>query len=299
LQHSRRVVLPFVLVAALFAGAAAIGRAECPTVGGVPRSSLPSAAPSASPGPVAFSTAMPGASANPVPSPNETPYVPPQLYPVADEIFTINRDTTFYYYFQENRDGTGKAKYEWRYGRNLGSDCAQIRLRVPVITKWPVLGNPYSGLGNLELGYGYYWSSKTFSYSLEFRVAAPTNANNVDNHDTELKGFYTTQWKWPSWALTYYNEYDQSIIKPPGSTWTSYYEGKLTIPDYKFAKRFKISAFWNYRILFDTGGIFKDALGTTIFGGYNWLALSFTDSWGLGANALWKYKFEANATAKF
>jgi hypothetical protein len=293
LQHSRRTVLSFFLTAIFVVAACAMGDAACPSS----KAPAPPPSPSASPGPVAFTTAMPGATAAPSPSPS--PYVQPQLYDVADEIETINRDGTLYYYFQGNRDGTAKVKKEIRYGRNLWNDCAQVRIRIPFITKYPLVGNPYSGLGNIEPGYGYFVTSKTFDHSIEFRVAFPTNANNVDNKDTELKGFYNLKWKWPGWALSYTNEYDQSIIKPPAGTWTSYYEGKLTLPDYRFAKGVKVSAFWNYRVLFDTGGIFKDALGATIFGSINVVALSITDSWGLGYNGLWKFKFEANATAKF
>jgi len=288
----RRLARAAAFASIFFVVTMAICHAGCPS-SKAPAAPAPS--PSGSPAPVAFTTAMPGTT----PMPTATPYVEPQLYDVADEIETINRDGTLYYYFQGNRDGTAKVKAEVRYGRNLWNDCAQVRIRIPFITKYPLAGNPYTGLGNIEPGYGYFVTSKTLDHSIEFRVALPTNANNVDNKDTELKGFYNLKWKLPGWAISYINEYDQSIIKPPAGTWTSYYEGKLTLPDYQFAKGVKISAFWNYRVLFDTGGLFKDALGGTIFGSVNVVALSITDSWGIGANGLWKFKFEANATAKF
>ena len=223
------------------------------------------------------------------------------LYQMGDEIFTIDRDGTLFYYFQGNRDGTAKVKREMRYGRNLWNDCAQLRIRIPFVTRYPVIGNTYSGLSNIELGYSYNVKSTPFDHSLEFRIALPTAVNNVDSLDTQLKGFYTTKWKQPGWAISYTNEYDQTIIRPPGSSYTSYYEGKVQLPDYILVPEvpgMKLSAFYNYRVLFDSGGIVKDALGGTLFGSINDVALSVTDSWGLGENALWKYKFEANATVR-
>lgn len=300
MYRCRRLALTFALAATLFAVAATACSAGCPSS----KAPAPAPSPSASgtPAPVAYTTAMPGATPAPSPAAPTTVYVQSPLYQQADDIYTLNRDGTLYYYFQGNRDGTAKVKQELRYGRNLWNDCAQVRIRIPIITKYPLAGNPYTGLGNIELGYGYYVTSKTFNHSIEFRVAAPTNANGVDNTDTELKGFYNTTWKWPGFAISYNNEYDQSIIKPPSGTWTSYYEGKLSLPEYAFVralKGFKTSIFYNYRVLFDTGGLFKDAIGGTIFGSMNDVALSITDSWGIGNNALWKFKIEANATARF
>ena len=219
-----------------------------------------------------------------------------------DSYYSVNRDATLYYYFQANTDGTGKAKYEARYGRNLWNKDAVVQIRIPIITKYPTMGNPFSGLGNIELGYSYNVASPTFNHSLEFRGSFATATNNVSSNDTQLKGFYTTKWKWKGGALIYANEYDQSIIVPPGSSWTSYYEGKLTVPEYAFRnlKGLKFNAFYNFRELFDSGGKFKDALGGTLFGNLGNVALSATDSWGLGSGstALWRYKFEFNLTAR-
>ena len=260
--------------------------------------------PAPTPSPTATPTAAPAVPAPLAPSPAATPWekainTDGNLYDVDNEIYSTVPDATAYYYFQGNRDGSAKVKQELRLGTTLWNDNAQFRIRLPYITRFPVAGNPYYSIGNIELGYNYSVASKTFDHSLEFRVALPTAQQGVESTDTQLKAFYTTKWKFPGWALSYANEYDQTVIQPPGSTYTSYYEGKLTLPDYQFAKGVKVSAFWNYRILTDSGGKFKDALGGTIFGGMNDVALSVTDSWGLGNNALWKYKFEANLTAKF
>jgi hypothetical protein len=250
------------------------------------------------------SVAASGASAaSPSPSPSPTP----KFYNMINDIDTtgsVDRDATLFYYFQGNTDGTGKAKYELRYGRDLWNDNAILRIRIPFLTKYPTIGNPYTGLGNVELGYSYSASSPKFNHSLEIRGSFPTAANNVSSNDTQLKGFYTTKWKLPGFAITYLNEYDQSIIVPPGSSWTSYYEGKLTLPDYAFPnlKGLNFSAFYNFRELFDSGGKFKDALGGTLYGNLNnAVAVSVFDSWGLGGNAssLWRYKFEVNLTGKF
>jgi hypothetical protein len=248
----------------------------------------------------------PSASPSPSPTPSASPAPEgPVFYNMGDNIdsyYSVNRDATLYYYFQANTDGTGKAKYEARYGRNLWNKDAVVQIRIPIITKYPTMGNPFSGLGNIELGYSYNVASPTFNHSLEFRGSFATATNNVSSNDTQLKGFYTTKWKWKGGALIYANEYDQSIIVPPGSSWTSYYEGKLTVPEYAFRnlKGLKFNAFYNFRELFDSGGKFKDALGGTLFGNLGNVALSATDSWGLGSGstALWRYKFEFNLTAR-
>ena len=125
-----------------------------------------------------------------------------------------------------------------RYDRNLWDTCAQAQIRVPIITKIPVTGNPYSGLGNIELGYSYSVASKTFDHALQARIALPTEDNNVDSYDTQLKLFYDVKWKFSNGlSVAYSNEYDQSITQPPGASYTSYYEGKLTTPGYSFVER--------------------------------------------------------------
>ncbi len=237
-------------------------------------------------------------SAAPDPTASATPNRAP-LYSIAGEIYTIDRDMTAYYYFQSNYGGSAKAKYEYRYGRDLWNDNAQLRIRIPIITKWSATGPTISGLGNIELGYSYSDSSKIFDHYLEARVSTPTAANGASSNDTELKAFYNVKWKTPGFNVGYSNEYDQTIIKPPGSTWTSYYEGKLTFPDAKVMPGLTFSTFYNYRVLFDSYGVFKDAIGATVFGNLNDVALSITDSWGIGGfSALWHYKLEVNATAR-
>lgn len=221
---------------------------------------------------------------------------------MVDDIFTIDRSSTLFYYFQGNRDGSGKVKQEFRYGRNLWNKNAQIKIRIPVITKFPALGAPYSGLGNLELGYSYGVTSPKFDHTLEFRGAFNTNANNVDNHDNEIKGFYYLKWKWKGGALSYKNEYDQSFIVAPNGSWTSYYEGELQVPDVVLQAAnpsLKLSVLYYVRALFDSGGTVKDAIGLTLFGGADDTSFLVTDTWGIGANGLWKYKLEANFTARF
>lgn len=253
------------------------------------------ASPSPSPAPSASPTA---ASAGPSPSPQaEGP-----LYPIAGEIYTIDRETTAYYYFQANKDGSANVKQELRYGRNLRNNNAQIKARFPILTKFPVSGAPFSGFGNFELGYSYSAKGPAFAHVLEIRGAFPTEGNHVESPDTQIKGFYNLKWTHPGWAINYSNEYDQTVIKPPGASWTSYYEGKLTLPDYApihAHPRFKIAAIYNFRVLFDSGGIFKSAAGATLFGGFNDLALSIIDTWGIGEHGLWRYKFEANFSARF
>jgi len=260
----------------------------------------PSPAPSVSPS----AAPEPGTVVSEGAAPSPSPFVEQPLYSIGDQIYTEDHDGTFYYYFRQNTDDTAKAKYDMRYDRNLWDTCAQGQIRVPIITKWPLGGNPYSGLGNIELGYSYNVASKTFDHSLQARIALPTEDNNVDSYDTQLKFFYDVKWKFNGLSVAYSNEYDQSVIRPPGSSYTSYYEGKLTLPGYSFVdapgwKGLKLSAIYNYRFVFNKGGIFQPAAGFIMFGNVNDVALNVIDTWGMGEHALWKYQIEATAVARF
>jgi hypothetical protein len=263
-------------------------------------SAAPSPVPAASPSAAPDAGTVVSEGAAPAP----TPFVEAPLYSIGDEIYSEDRDGTLYYYFQGNTDGTGKAKYDMRYDRNLWDTCAQAQIRVPIITKYPVAGSPYSGLGNIELGYSYNVASKTFDHSLQARIALPTENNNVDSYDTQLKFFYDVKWKFNGLSVAYSNEYDQSITRPPGASYTSYYEGKVTTPGYSFVDApgwsgLKLSGIYNYRIVFNKGGIFQPAAGFIMFGNVNDVALNVIDTWGMGEHALWRYKVEATAVARF
>jgi hypothetical protein len=243
------------------------------------------------------------APASPAPSPSPTPESP--LYGEGEDIYTIDHDGTLFYYFQANRDGTAKAKYETRYDRNLWNTCAQLQIRIPVIQRFPLEGNPFSGLGNIELRYMYAVTSPTFDHSMVVGAAFPTAPNNeVESKDTQLKGFYNVKWKWTGGSLALTNEYDQTIIQPPGAGYTSYYEANVVAPNWSFidspaAKNIKFSFVYYGRVLFNRGNEVQDAIGGTVFGNLNDVALSVIDTWGLGLHGLWKYKVEANATARF
>jgi hypothetical protein len=255
--------------------------------------------------------AIAGCTARATPAPAPAPSEPP-LYSMGDQIYTIDHDGTLFYYFQGNRDGTARVKKEVRYDRNLWNTCAQLQIRLPFSTKYPTApvipnspsADPYSGFGNAELRYSYNVVSKTFDHSITVGGAFPTESNGVDSNDTQLKFFYVTKWKWTAGSLAYSNEYDQTIIRPPGASETSYYEGELTLPSYSFVdspalKGLKFSAIYAYRVLFNDGSIYKSAIGGIVNGNINDVALSLHDSWGIGANGLWKYKVEATAVARF
>ena len=226
-----------------------------------------------------------------------------------DEVYTADRDITAYYYFQGNRDNTAKVKQELRYDRNLSNPCAQVQIRLPIITRFPNApntyspdANPYSGFGNAELRYFYSVAAPTFNHTITAGVAFPTESNGVESIDTQLKLFYATKWKWKGGSLSYTNEFDQSIIVPPGASETSYYEGLLNLPEWSFidspaARGVKLSAVYNFRVFFN-GGPYKSAAGINIFGNIHDVALNFVDTWGLGPNGLWKYKFEASAVTR-
>jgi hypothetical protein len=248
------------------------------------------------------------APATPAPAPEATEA---PLYPTADDIYTIDHDATLFYYFQGNRDGTAKVKKEARYDRNLWNTCAQIQIRLPFITKYPTSpvlpyspdANPYSGFGNAELRYIYAVTAKTFDHSLVAGIALPTQSNGVDSIDTQLKFFYNVKWKWDGGAIASTNEYDQTIIRPPGASYTSYYEQELTLPYWSFIdspslKGLKLSATYTGRVLFNDGSTYKSAIGYMVNGSIGNVAMFLRNTWGIGANGVWKYKVEANASAR-
>jgi hypothetical protein len=246
------------------------------------------------------------------PAPAPSPEAEKPLYPMADDIYTIDHDATLFYYFQGNRDGTAKVKKEVRYDRNLWNTCAQLQIRIPFITKYPTSpvipyspnANPYSGFGNLELRYLYAVTEKTFDHALVAGIALPTQSNGVESIDTQLKFFYNVKWKWNGGAIASTNEYDQTIIRPPGASETSLYEQELTLPYWSFVddpnwRGLKLSATYTGKVYFNDGSIYKSAVGVMLNGSFNDVGLSFRDTWGIGANGLWKYKVEANASARF
>ena len=242
----------------------------------------------------------------PAPSSSPSPYQEGRVfYNMGNDINSyqdVNEDGTLYYQFRNYTSGKSRAKYEARYGHNLWNNDAVVRIRIPFYTQYPVSGNPYSGLGNIELGYSYNVPSKDYDHSMEFRISLPTAVNNVNSNDTQIKGFYTSKWKTSGASWIFNHEYDQSIIVPPGSSWTSYYEGKVTGPNVamRILPWLKWSGIYNFRILFDTNGLYKQAAGGTVFGNLGKVAFSLTDTWGgTSDNSLWKYQFEFNLTSKF
>jgi hypothetical protein len=250
----------------------------------------------------------PPASASPAPSPS--PSAEPPLYDVDKDIFAVDHDSAGYYSFQSNPDGSAKAKKELRVDQNLWNSCAQLQIRLPLITVYPaenssfVKLNPFSGFGNVELRYSYRVDSPTFDHAITIAAALPTAGGGVESLDTELKFLYATKWRWTGGSIAYANEYDQTVILPPGARYTSYYQGTLTLPNYTFVasptwKGLKISTLYEYRVLFNDGGVVESALGGIINGNVNDVAVNLIDTWGTGAHSLWKYRVEATAAARF
>jgi hypothetical protein len=245
------------------------------------------------------------------PTPASSPSPEPPLYSMADDIFTRDRDGTLYYFFRSNPDGSAVAKREIRYDRNLWDTCAQLQIRLPFITRYPITpnphsleANPYSGFGDAELRYSYNVASETFDHSIEVGAIFPTASNGVARLDTELKLLYAAKWKWQGGTFAYISEYDQTVIRPPATDYTSYYEGKLSLPSYSFVdspawRGLKVSALYDYRVFFSNGGIYKSAVGGIISGSVNDIAVNVVDTWGVGTNVLWKYRVEASAAARF
>lgn len=246
----------------------------------------------------------------PAPAPSASASAEPPLDPIGEDIFAVNRDTAFYYSFQSNLDGSAKSKKELRVDRNLWNDCAQLQIRLPYVTVYPPQARSsadvttFSAFGNAELRYSYRVDSPTFDHAIVLVGSFPTAGDGVESLDTELKALYAAKWRWSGGSIAYASEYDQTVIRPPGATYTSYYEGTLTLPNVTFIdssalRGVKVSGIYNYRVLFNDGGTFKSAVGAIINGNLNDVAFNVTDTWGTGAHALWKYKFEATLAARF
>jgi hypothetical protein len=249
------------------------------------------------------------ASASAAPSPS--PPAQPPLYDLDKDILSVDRDTALYYSFRSNLDGSAQAEKELRYDRNLWNTCAQLEIRLPFITVYPsernsdsANGNPFSGFGNAELRYSYRVDSSPFSHAIAIGLELPTAGDGVQSIDTELKFLYATKWKWNGGSIAYTNEYDQTVVRPPGATYTSYYQGTLAAPNYSFVdspawKGLKISALYEYRVLFNNGGTVNSAVGAIINGNLNDVAFNAIDTWGTGAHGLWRYRVEATAAVRF
>ncbi len=229
---------------------------------------------------------------------------------MGEQIDTIDHDLAANYYFQDNRDGSARVRRELRYARSLWNTCAQLQVRLPFMTKYPAASpssssgeTPYSGFGNAELRYYYGNVAPTFDHSIEVGAAFPTETNGVVSNDTQLKFFYNLKWKWDGGSVAYSNEYDQTVIRPPGAGDTSYYEGLLTLPAWSFAdspawRGLKLSAIYDYRVLFSDNDLYQSAVGGIMSGTVNDFAINVTDSWGIGPYGLWKYRVEATAAVR-
>jgi hypothetical protein len=229
---------------------------------------------------------------------------------VDKDIFSIDRDYAGFYSFTSNLDGSAKAKRELRVDRNLWNDCAQLQVRLPLVTVFPPEADlrtgayPYSALGNAELRYSYRVSSPAFDHAIQIGAELPTAGSGVQSIDTELKFIYATKWRWEGGSIAYSNEYDQTVIRPPGAAYASYYQGTLTLPNYQLADAFalkglKISAIYEYRTLLNQSGMVQSAAGGILNGNLNDFAVNVIDTWGTGAHGLWRYKVEATAAARF
>jgi hypothetical protein len=240
-----------------------------------------------------------------------SPAVDPPLYDVDKDIFSVDHDAAIYYSFRTNLNGSAKAKRELRYDRNLWNTCAQLQIRLPFITVYPSESssyaaneNPFSGFGNAELRYSYRVDSPTFIHAIELGVELPTANNGVQSIDTELKFLYATKWKWSGGSIAYANEYDQTVVQPPGARYVSYYQGTLTLPSYAFVdspalKGLKVSALYQYRVFLNNGGLVESAVGGILNGNVNDVAVNVIDTWGTGPHGLWRYRLEATAAARF
>jgi hypothetical protein len=223
----------------------------------------------------------------------------PPLFEDGDDIVTAGSSVTAYDDFQTNPGGSAQAKRELRFGQDVGDAGGQLRLRVSELTRYPSGGPAFSGFGNVEIGYASVTQSAAFDRFTELRIALPTVTNGVASNDTQLKAAYGPRWKWAGGAASLVNEFDQTIVRPPGSTWTSYDDTKINLPDAGIAQAVRVSGFYEGRFVFSAGGIYRSAAGATIFGNVKNVALAVLASWGVGGNGLWRSKLEANATARF
>ncbi len=243
---------------------------------------LPTPTPTPTPAPAAAATAIDDAEAGP-----------------GDFLFSLGAAVRPRYYFQSNTGGKGRAQYRITFGTKLAAG-QQLNVNIPLVTSYSAGRAPQSGLGNIGIVFAFPRAGPHSDRTFSAELVLPTVTNNVKSDDTQLRPHYDFRLYSDRGGLLLQNTFVQSVIVPPGSTWSSYYDLKA-LPYVDAKTSGSVSLFYEARVNFALGGVYVSALGPSVVGRLGRrFSVSAFDIWGLGANSqnlLWRYKVQALLSA--
>jgi hypothetical protein len=237
----------------------------------------------------------------PAPTPSATPTTSEPAQPL-NTLFQLEPLVKARYYFQSNTSGKGKAEYRVTFGRDDRRHHTQFNINIPLVTSYAATRPPKTGLGNISLYVGHVDLGEGYSHTLAGELRLPTVTNGVSSNDTQVRTMYGLRWtgRHANFSYTLDNTFAQSIIVPPGSTWTSYYDFKMAAAPYAGNGTFAV--FYEGRFLFTLGGTYASAIGPNVVAKlWPGATLNAYDIWGIGTSGqtnLWRYKCQFNLTQK-
>jgi hypothetical protein len=204
------------------------------------------------------------------------------------------------YYFQSNVGGKGRSEYRVTFGRNDKLHHNQFNINIPLVTSYAATRPPKTGLGNITLFVSHADLGEGYSHSIGGELWLPTATNGVRSNDTQLRPMYGIRWSGRRNSFTLDNTFAQSIIVPPGTSWTSYYDFKMAAAPYAGSGTFAV--YYEGRFLFTLGGTYASAIGPNIVTKlWPGATLNAYDIWGIGASGqtnLWRYRCQFNLTQR-
>lgn len=222
------------------------------------------------------------------------------LESTTDDAFEVSHTFAARYYFESKLNGAGIAQYRLTFGKAL-SKRRSMKIYLPLVTSFAATRAPKSGLGNIAFVYTDSVKGQAFDHALVGELWLPTVTNGVKSDDTQVRPHYDVRWRWSNSGLSLENRFAQSVIVPPGSSWTSFYDLRAT-PYVSTARSGAVALLYEARVNFALGGIFVSAIGPSITANIGRATtLSAFDIWGIGGNGqanLWRYRVQAQVNAK-
>jgi hypothetical protein len=238
----------------------------------------------------------------PGPTPDATPSSASAAAQPLNNLFELEPLAKARYYFQSNTGGRGRAEFRLTLGRNDRRHHTQFNINIPITTSYAPTRLPKTGLGNISLLVNHAHLGEGSSQSVGVELWLPTATNGVRSNDTELRPMYGLRWtgRRSNFSFTLDNTFAQSIIVPPGSTWTSYYDFRMAAAPYAGNGTFAV--LYEGRFLFTLGGTYASAIGPNVVAKlWPGATLNAYDIWGIGASGqtnLWRYKAQFTLTQR-
>ncbi len=218
------------------------------------------------------------------------------------DFYSIDRQVGYTYYFESLVHGDAQSKSQLLIGRNLWNQHAQIRVQVPVITKYSQKKATYAGLGNIQVSYIYLIDDPRYAHFIQATIVPPTATYGVQGGDTEFQAYYGSKWKWRTGSISAVSEVEQTFIAPPGQKWASFYDLKTALPDTEIARHVRAAVVYEGKVNFANHGVYESAAGLAVDGVISGnVGLTLYDGWGIGAtgqSTMWRYKMEIAANAR-